>query len=216
MTLHEPATFATDMLLAGWGGWLASRLREDRPAVHWWRRAFLLTSAAALFGGVYHGFRPEMPPAVAVVLWRTTLLPIVATSLCLLQAGITACCTGERIGFWQRLAWAKAAVFAGWTLINPVFLSAIADYGSAMLLLLSLELHAWRHRRVPHAKPIVAGIVISVLAALVQQARWSPHPHFNHNDLYHVIQALALGAFFRGARLSGEPGDIAAKRISPG
>jgi len=205
MTLHEPATFVTDLLLAGWSAWLATRLRSARPAVRWWRGAFVATSAAALLGGVYHGFGLEMPSLLAKALWRCTLLSIVGTGWCLLQAGIHACLSGIGVRVWQWIAGVKAAVFAAWTLIDPIFLCAIADYGSSMLLLLGFELHAWQRRRVPHAKWIFAAVLTSALAAVVQQAKVSPHPHFNHNDLYHVIQAVALGLFFRGAkRLGGE------------
>jgi hypothetical protein len=32
----------------------------------------------------------------------------------------------------------------------------------------------------------------------VQARRLAPHRLFNHNDLYHVIQMVALYAFYRG------------------
>jgi len=201
MTLHEPATFLTDCLLAGWSGWLASRLRGDQPALVWWRRAFAATAVAALAGGVFHGFGPEMPDPVAKALWHGTLLAIVTTSLCLLQAGAQANLTGVSLRWVERLAWVKAVAFAGGTLLDPRFLIVIADYGSAMILLFGLEAYAAR-RRAPHAPWVMAGVATSALAALVQQAKWSPATHFNHNDLYHVIQMFALGLFFGGARRS--------------
>jgi hypothetical protein len=44
---------------------------------------------------------------------------------------------------------------------------------------------------------MLAAIGLSVIAALVQQLQVSPSLQFNHNDLYHVIQAFALGGFYR-------------------
>jgi hypothetical protein len=43
------------------------------------------------------------------------------------------------------------------------------------------------------------GVSVSVLAAVVQQSGWSLHQHFNHNDLYHVIQAVGVWLLYRGA-----------------
>ena len=43
---------------------------------------------------------------------------------------------------------------------------------------------------------MLAGIGLSVGAAIVQQSGWPRLPFFNHNDLYHLIQAIGLFAFF--------------------
>ena len=56
MTVHEPATLLTDLLLGALAGWLAGRLRRNPAApARWWSRALLLTAASALVGGTYHG-----------------------------------------------------------------------------------------------------------------------------------------------------------------
>jgi len=34
----------------------------------------------------------------------------------------------------------------------------------------------------------------------VQHGRLAPHPAFNHNDLFHVIQTLGLWLFYAGGR----------------
>jgi hypothetical protein len=34
----------------------------------------------------------------------------------------------------------------------------------------------------------------------VQATGLAPHPNFNHNDLYHVIQIAAMVLLYRGAR----------------
>jgi hypothetical protein len=35
---------------------------------------------------------------------------------------------------------------------------------------------------------------------VVQAAKLAPHPGFNHNDLYHVMQIVAMVLLYRGAR----------------
>jgi len=47
---------------------------------------------------------------------------------------------------------------------------------------------------------ILSGFGLSVLAAVIQQSGWPSLAHFNHNDLYHVIQALGLIALSRAPR----------------
>ena len=41
---------------------------------------------------------------------------------------------------------------------------------------------------------------VSVIAACVQASGFALHRHFNHNDLYHVIQIAAMVLFFIGCR----------------
>jgi hypothetical protein len=42
--------------------------------------------------------------------------------------------------------------------------------------------------------------VLTLVAAAVQQARIALHPtYFNHNALYHLLQAIALFLIFRAA-----------------
>jgi hypothetical protein len=43
------------------------------------------------------------------------------------------------------------------------------------------------------------GVSLAGLAVLV--LKLAPHPHFNHNDLYHVIQMGGLYCLYRGALL---------------
>jgi hypothetical protein len=56
-------------------------------------------------------------------------------------------------------------------------------------------LHLWRLNAW-----IVTGVAVSALGALVQASGLAPHRHFNHNDLYHVIQLAAMFLLYRGAR----------------
>ena len=43
-------------------------------------------------------------------------------------------------------------------------------------------------------------VALSLVAAGVQQSGWSIHRNFTHNDLYHVIQAVAVWLLYRAAR----------------
>ena len=47
---------------------------------------------------------------------------------------------------------------------------------------------------------LVRGVLLSMVGLLVQQSGLSLLRNFNHNDLYHCIQAIAFYGFFRSAR----------------
>ena len=48
---------------------------------------------------------------------------------------------------------------------------------------------------------LVGGVLVSLVAGVVQARRLGVHRHFNHNDVYHVIQVIALFLFYRGGAL---------------
>jgi len=48
---------------------------------------------------------------------------------------------------------------------------------------------------------LAAGLILSVAGLVVQQGHVSIHPSFNHNDLFHSVQIVALFCFYRGAKM---------------
>ena len=44
----------------------------------------------------------------------------------------------------------------------------------------------------PAAWWLTAGVGVSVVAGAIQAFRLAPHSRFNHNDLFHVVQMVAL------------------------
>jgi hypothetical protein len=48
---------------------------------------------------------------------------------------------------------------------------------------------------------LTGGVLVSLVAGLVQARRVGLHRHFNHNDLFHVIQMVGLYLYYRGGAL---------------
>jgi hypothetical protein len=48
---------------------------------------------------------------------------------------------------------------------------------------------------------VIAGIGVSFIAFLIQQSSLDIHRHFNHDDLFHCVQMIALYLFYRGAKV---------------
>ena len=100
------------------------------------------------------------------------------------------------------IAAVKAVCFFLWILTDTRFLVAISDYGSSMVgagVLAAFRLGgSWKKS----GHWILSTIAVSDLGAAVQDLKWAPHHHFNHNDVFHVIQLAANWLFFRA---TGKP-----------
>src|SRR5688572_16899499 len=84
------------------------------------------------------------------------------------------------------------------TMISSDFLWVIIDYGIALLIVAVVQLT----RRGPSTPWVIGSIAVSVIGALVQMSGLRLHEHFNHNDLYHVIQFVALWLLYRAGKLT--------------
>jgi hypothetical protein len=186
MNIHEPMTLATDYLLTIAAWIFGVRLwRINRN----WALAFLFTAAGSFFGGTYHGFFPVMNPWAAIVLWKATVFAIGLASFFLV------------IGNKRKLlpiALVLLIAYMSWMITHSGFLWVIIDYGIALLIVGTLQLM----RRGPSTPWVLGSIALSVLGALVQMTRLSLAEDFNYNDLYHVIQLVALWLLYRGGRLT--------------
>jgi hypothetical protein len=171
VTLHEPMTLATDYLLGAAALWFAVRLWSVHRL---WALAFACTAAASFCGGTYHGLLPDP------VLWKFTVFSVGLASFFLLAG------TARRLA---ALAAVKLVVYLSWMIAHDDFVWVIADYGITLLL---VGVVRWRNRWV------IGSIALSIVGALVQQSGFALHRHFNHNDIYHVIQLAALWLLYRG------------------
>jgi hypothetical protein len=204
--MTEPDVVITDYLLAAEStlfAWLMWRTAPVRPSV---RTPFIIFFAATAFGslagGTVHGFLLSSTSLMAVGLWRLALIALGATAA-------SSWIAGARLSFTERTArligvgavieaMGYAAVILA---VNDSFRIAVVNYVPATLFLMIAFVAAWR--RVPAPGPAlgVAGLAASLVAAAIQQFHVTPHPiYFNHNALYHVVQAAALALIFSAAR----------------
>ncbi|HEV2430035.1 MAG TPA: hypothetical protein VGT43_00820 [Burkholderiales bacterium] len=190
MTVSEPMTLATDYLLGAVAGWLCillARNRESQSSRTLWALAFAAVALAAFLGGTWHGFLQ------GDLLWKATLLAAGGASFAMLAGSAFVVLSGVPRAVLLVLAGVKFLVYAAVVLTRGEFIFVVIDSGIAFALVAAL--HLWRLNAW-----IVAGVAVSVLGALVQASGLAPHRHFNHNDLYHVIQVAAMFLLYRGAR----------------
>jgi hypothetical protein len=60
-------------------------------------------------------------------------------------------------------------------------------------------LYTWLTVSADGTNIIILGILISFIAASVQQSRIVFHEHLNYNDIAHFIQMVAMWCFYRGS-----------------
>lgn len=189
MTISEPMTLITDYVLAAVTAWLCFLLfkrHENQASRKLWALAFAALALGAFLGGTWHGFFQND------LIWKATLLSVGVASFAMLAGSAVAAFSGAARALVIGFALAKLAVYCAWMLRDD-FIFVVIDTGVAFAAVAAL--HLWRFN-----PWILAGVAVSLAAALVQASGFALHEHFNHNDLYHVIQVAAMLAFYRGAR----------------
>ena len=206
MRITEPMTMMTDYVMGALAFVLAMRLVSDATAGRQlsgrlWAAALVMTAVAAFLGGTYHGFIQWMPGASGRALWKATLLATGIGSACLLAAAVTAATAGALQRALVAVVVVKLLVYV-WTIATKdQFALVIADYGTALL---AVALAAWFIRPsglTPAAWWITGGVAVAVVAGAIHWAHLAPHAHFNHNDLFHVVQMASLYLLYRGGLL---------------
>jgi hypothetical protein len=168
----------------------------------WFIVYFLSIALAAAVGGTVHGFYADPGTTGSRTLWPVTLIAVGITSL-----------AGTRIGAFAHFditvasAISRAAVFIFFLysivilFISDDFVVAILDYLPVVLFLSWVFMAAYRRTKRPPFLIGFVGLCTMLGATGVQQARLSIHPrYFNHNAVYHVLQAMALFMIFIAAR----------------
>ncbi|MDA2933750.1 hypothetical protein MYX82_05350 [Acidobacteria bacterium AH-259-D05] len=205
MNITEPVTMLTDYTLGllclglGWKLFrLAARRRQTSLAL--WARAFFATALSAFLGGTVHGFALILSENLILGMWKATLYLTGIASFFMLSAVIVASFPPTLSRWGLGLATLKLAAYLVWMFNHQDFRFVVYDYGSAMLLILAFQLFAF-YKKLAGAVWIVTGIVLSFVAAAIQQSGFSLHTHFNHNDLFHVVQMGAFYLLYRGGEV---------------
>ena len=186
--MNEPMTVATDYALGGVAAWLSVALfRSAQPSRRLWGVAFAALAAAAFLGGTWHGFLQSH------LLWKATTFSAGVASFGMVAGSSYAVFSGQLRAFILTAALAKLFVYSAWMLSHDAFIYVVIDTAIAFLAVAALHLWKWNG-------PILAGVAVSIVGALVQASGFKLHEHFNHNDLYHVIQIAALVLLYRGAK----------------
>jgi hypothetical protein len=211
LTIHEPTTMVTDLLITMVGWLLASRLLLDEKhgryqSRFYWGVGLLFISLGALLGAISHGLAAYLGDTADTLIWKSTVYTV-GFSMVFAVGGTLAgapLAAGVRRFFWL-VNLAAFLTYAAWMINHDDFLYVIYYYVPAMLLIAALQVWALLGKQSHGAGWLLAGVVVTLLGAVVQQSGFALHTHFNYNDMFHLIQVVGLLLFFRGiSRLTGQ------------
>ena len=194
-------TLATDYALGLLAVSFAIRMRRrGAPSGRsYWVIALAAAAAAALLGGTYHGFLPWLDTRIATVLWKATLLSIGCAAYGVSMATIRIHLSAPAKRLFRIVAAGQFGLYSVGAMLTDAFLIAIVNYAIAFGFVLVIHARVWLRSRDVPAAWVIAGVVVSFLAAGIQATGIAPHAHFNHNDLYHVVQMVGTWMLYRGA-----------------
>lgn len=208
MTLLEPAVSLTDLGLAIettlFAIFLARGASSERGPRRWWILFFASLALASLLGFVTHGFFADKSLPLYRLLWGATLLSIGCMAL---AATAVAALLIFEMRTAMRIVWSATSLLVPYSMAvlagSHHFGLAVAAYTPAMVFLLAAFVRQFRKTSARYWLLGISGLVLTAIAAILQQLGVGLHPvHFNHNALYHVIQALALWMLYLSAHAS--------------
>lgn len=212
VTLIEPDVALTDFGLAAecalFAGLLCWRGAAGSALGRWFVVLFAALGLGALLGGITHGFLPDAGSDAARAVWAVTLIAIGVAALAswaigayMLFAGSTARWVLMAAGLMLMLNVAVVLY------VSQSFLVAIAFYAPAIIFALAAFVLAYRASGNGVLLFAIAGIVLSLIAAVIQQTQTGIAAlGLSHNALYHVVQAVGLLLIFLTARGLGRAG----------
>jgi hypothetical protein len=156
---------------------------------------------ASLAGGTVHGLKEVLSVLLLRSLWKLSVYAVGAASFCLFVGTLIGTVPLSQRRFVSWIPYVQLAAYAWWMATHDEFRFVLYDYAPTLLVVTVLQASAWFSRRAQSAPWLIAGMLVSILAASVQAGGFSLHEHFNHNDLYHVIQMGGMVLFYRGAVL---------------
>lgn len=196
-------TFYTDILLALLAVYCGLQISE----LYWQKYrlfhfhlswAFYTLAFSAFLGAVSHGFGSNFPPLIRQLAWKLTVLSVGFTALFFLLAAFSCIMT---YATYSLLRWIPimAVVIYGFVIWRQSEFSQVLKFcGPAMAFVLIVMIYLYVTTGDRGAGSIITGLVISFGGALLWSARFSLHTHFNHNDIFHVIQMVGLWFIYRG------------------
>ena len=186
--VHELWTVVTDAILAVESlvlGVLLWKVRGRSQCTLFWSLTMFSLTATALFGAIAHSFPPSSE--VQAPIWLLTVLCVPLIALCMGLALLDF----VKLEQLKGIVWIKFLIFIIIAVVKRDFFYGIIDYGSVTLIWIVASIRN---------KTLFIGVILTVVAAAIQQLRVGISASFNHNDLYHVVQMLALFFVYSGVR----------------
>ncbi len=199
----EPMTVLTDVLLAVVAIFFGARIYgvSAGPVHFCFALSFFLIALGALAGATIHSIRHTPLVSWVPLLWRITGIAVGTSVTAMLAATFYHLLPADYADLLRWTVLGLSIIYAAWIWRDYRFRNVVVFYSICMAFVLGAMALSYVSTGSPGAKLIAVGILISFGAAAVQRSGFKLARHFNHNDIYHVIQLVGLYFFYRGARL---------------
>ncbi len=202
LMLYEPITAITDFMITAEVALLMGLLQRDTDGIDnqkYWMTALILLGVAALLGGVAHGFN-----LFGLFAGIYLCMAGIIGAICL--AALSDGYGDETAQRWRNWIIGGAVIFYGMTLLYPHLLVVYTIVGGFILApIVLIYIRLWRQHPGRGDGYLLAGIMITLtgFAGIAFRVRLDMIWQFNHNDLYHLVQMVAIVFFYLGIRLKG-------------
>ena len=189
--MTEPTTTITDYLLAAECIFFGALLLRNNPL---WAISFFVLAVAAAAGGTHHGFIGSMSAPAAQAVWKVTLYSIGLATLLMLSATLLAYMPSPWKNIFLAITILQFVVYVSIVSFSNDFRYVIYNYVPAMIAILLMAIfhkNFW----------LVGAVMISFAGAAIQRSGVQLHKHFNFNDIYHLVQMVAMYFFYRGGKI---------------
>lgn len=199
----EPMTVLTDVLLAAAAAWAGSRILgvSETPVHRYFALSFFLIALGTLSGATIHAVRHTALVRWVPLLWRITGIAVGTSVAAMLAGTFYHLLPADYADILRWTVLGLSTLYAAWIWRDYRFRNVIVFYSIAMAFVLGAMGLSYVTTGSPGARLIAVAILISFAAAAVQRSGIKLARHFNHNDIYHLIQLIGLYFFYKGALL---------------
>lgn len=176
------------------------RCSKNHPRLTIWLWAFGLLTFASLVGSVAHGF--AMSESTNHLFWQF-INPALGLVIAMFVVAVVFDLWGQRA--YRRMLPVMivvAALFYGVTVLIPgTFLTFVAYEALAMLFALGGYIYLSSRKKLPGAWLLVAGVLVTMIAAVIQAVGTNGVVLFlglDHNGVFHLVQMAGVLALVGG------------------
>ena len=202
--IYEPMTTITDVLIAIISLYYARELTaiyfyQLLNVLYHWIWTFRMLALGAFLGAISHGIGPYLSPVLQDSVWKFTTYSIGIMSYFMVLSMLHHLFDYPVVVRWRWILVALIIIYLTVVTINDNFINVIRFYVPLMVIVVIGLLYTWLTVNADGTDMIILGILISFIAAGVQQSRIVLHEHMNYNDIAHFIQLVSMWYFYRGS-----------------
>ena len=198
--IYEPTTTITDFiifLLGCYYGWYTILISGSSFHLIWGGTFFLL-SISALLGAISHGFGPKFSKLEKKVVWFLTLFFVGLTSLGLLTSVFLLFTNGSFNVLVLFVLIISFALYIYRILREDSFSVAVRFYFPILIITFFGFVYIFLKKGYTGSLFISIGIIVTLVASLIQRSRITLHEYFNYNDFFHVLQMIGMYFLYEG------------------